>query len=108
MSERIHLGPEGIQVEDELSGKNMDLMRVYYPMLIFDGLKETSVRVEDNRAWLSLDGRGVEYEVAAPKGVMLKRSGRSLKSRNGMVEPLYGDAAGMKVCYVIRAFEDRT
>jgi hypothetical protein len=106
VTEKLRLGAEGLRVEDELIGKNVAAMRVYYPMLVFNGLKETGINISDSRATLEMDGRGVQYKIIEPVDTRLERLGRRLKSRNGMVEPLYADVKGMKASYFIRSIEN--
>ena len=106
VTEKLRLGAEGLRVEAELVGKDVVAMRVYYPMLVFDGLKDTVINIRDSRAMLEMDGRGVQYEILEPADTKLKRLGRRLKSRNGMIEPLYADVKGTKATYLIRAIEN--
>ena len=103
VTETIVLEPDGITVEDTLAGKGLTGMRVYYPMLVFDGLEETKVEIKGGGVTLRLwDGTG-RFEILEPKGAQLKRTGKRLEHRNGEVEGAYADITGLRVVYRISA-----
>lgn len=101
----ITLDPEGVTVEDRVTLEGVDAVRVWYPMLVFDGLEKTAVRLEGASATLGLDGREMRFEVLEPKGPAIQRAGCELKHRNGMVQPVFVEAAGTHLVYRIRAPE---
>ena len=74
-----------------------------YPMLIFDGLQKTQIQMHASTLELSLDGKGLRFEVLEPAGVTLQRSSKELDHRNGIVEPVYADIPGQTVAYRIQA-----
>ena len=52
---------------------------------------------------LRLAGAGVRFEVVEPASAVLKRSGRQLKHRNGIVEPISAEFKGTRAVYRISA-----
>jgi hypothetical protein len=102
ITESLTVEPNGVTVEDVVEGKDIKGMRVYYPMLVFDGLEETKVRLEGSELTLSLRDGKVHFELLEPSGVKLVRSGTRLDHRNGRVEAAYSDIPGLRAVYRIR------
>jgi len=99
--ETLTLDPAGVTVEDQLEGPQLNRMRVYYPMLVFDGLEETQVKMASNSVRLSLWDGAIRFAVLEPQGTVLKRAGTRLVHRNGMVEAAYADIQGLRALYRI-------
>ena len=97
ITETIAVEPSGVTVEDSIKGAKA--MRVYYPMLVTDGLEEAKVEMAKNTVNLSMRDGSVRFEVLEPKGVELKRTGVRLDNRNGQIEAAYGEIAGLKAKY---------
>ena len=76
-------------------------MRVYYPMLIFDGLEEAKVKMARNSVTLALRDGTVRFEVLEPSGVKLQRTGQRLDFRNGEAEAACAEIRGLRAVYRI-------
>ncbi|NQV32882.1 MAG: glycoside hydrolase family 88 protein [Phycisphaeraceae bacterium] len=96
-----------VLVENTVEGFGVSQLRVYYPMLVFDGANETDVQIDQNVVRLMLDGKGIQLEALQPSGVELVRSGKKLNHRNGIVELLYWDVDGTRAHYRITAIKER-
>lgn len=103
LTETVTVEPAGVTVADELSGAGVKGLRVNYPMLVFDGLEKTDIQMQGNAVTLRLAGSGVKFAVTEPAGAVLRRTGKELGHRNGMVEPLYAEIAGLRASYRIEA-----
>ncbi len=103
VSQTITVDRTGVTVEDVITRDGVDAIRVYYPMLIFDGKDRTKVVMDKNAVRLTLAGKSVNFTVMEPKGVTLQRSGKQLKHRNGMVEAAFAEAMGKRLVYRITA-----
>jgi len=99
----ITVDQTGVSVEDEITIDGVDAIRVYYPMLVFDGRDKTKVVMNRNTVKLSLAGKSVKFTVTEPKGAILQRSGKQLKHRNGMAEAAFAEATGKRLTYRITA-----
>jgi len=101
LTETITVEPNGVTVEDELSGGDIQAMRVYYPMLVFDGLEKTKVQMEGNTVALKLGSRGVRFTILEPRNAILQRTGKTLVHRNGLVEAAFAEFNGRRAVYRI-------
>jgi hypothetical protein len=99
--EVVTVRPGHVTVESSVSGDGVRGMRVTYPMLVYDGLERTAIRLENSAALLYLRDGGVRFEVLEPPGTRLQRSGTELGHRSGMVEPAFADVDGSRVVYRI-------
>jgi hypothetical protein len=102
LTQTILVEPSGVTVTDELTG-NTGKMKVTWPMLVSDGLEDAEVRLAGNTASLRLNGRGTRFTLLAPSGISLKRSGKPMPHRNGMVEVASAEFSGHRVVYRITA-----
>ena len=103
LTQTLTLAGNGVTVEDQFDGAAVRSMRVTYPMLVFDGQKETKIDVHGNGVSLELDGRGVRFSVLEPNAVVLRRSGTTLGHRNGLVESAVAEIVGRRAVYRIAA-----
>ena len=101
VTETITVEPSGVTVEDSVEG--VTGIRVYYPMLVFDGLEDTKVDVQARSATLHLWDGGVRFDLLEPSDAKLKRTGVRLEGRNGLMEGLYADVKGSRASYRISA-----
>ncbi len=101
LREIVTVTPAGVKVRDELTGP--EHFRICYPMLVFDGLEETRVKVAGGEALLSLRDGSVRFAVAQPDGAVLQRSSKRLDFRSGQAELLYSDIPGSSATYLIQA-----
>ena len=99
VTETVTVEASGVTVEGVLSGAKA--MRVYYPMLVFDGLEETKIEMAGSAVTLSLRDGAVRFEVLEPSGVELHRTGKRLDFRNGEAEAAYADIPGLRAVYRI-------
>jgi hypothetical protein len=95
----------GVTVEDVVTDADASAVRVTFPMLVFDGENRTDVAMGKCRD-PELAGKGVRFTVVEPQGVTLKRSGKQLKHRNGMVEAAIGEIPGKRMVYRITGASD--
>jgi hypothetical protein len=98
----ITLTSQGVEIGDSVEGPGLRNIRIYYPMLVFDGLEETQVAVEANTTRLLLRDGGVRFTLKHPEGVQLERAGYRLGFRNGMAEALYAEIPGTNATYSIQ------
>jgi len=103
VSQTITIDQTGVTVEDEITKDGVEAIRVYFPILVFDGKDKTKVVMEKNTVKLSLAGKSVKFTVMGPRGVTLQRSGKQLKHRNGMVEAAFAETTGKRLVYRITA-----
>jgi len=101
LTETITVEPGGVTVEDELQGSTVNAMRVTYPMLVFDGLKSTSVNVAGNSIQLEMDGCAAGCTILEPSGATWVRSSKTVAHRNGLVEPATAEIQGVRAVYRI-------
>ncbi len=104
VTETITVGPSGVTVDTAITEKGAEpIFRVYYPMLVFDGLEETKVTIQDRAAHLHLRDGEIKFELLSPAGARLQRAGKRLEARNGLTEGLYADVKGSEARYRISA-----
>lgn len=101
MTELITVKPNEVFVEDKISGKEIDQLRIYYPMLIFNGKDKTEIQMDRKTLRMQLEQKSVSFEILDSKESKLVRTGQTLKHRNGLVEPVYFDANGLSAQYRI-------
>ncbi|MDP6637427.1 MAG: hypothetical protein QGG42_21220 [Phycisphaerae bacterium] len=99
----ITIDRTGVAIEDVSGLKGIDAMRVYYPMLVFDGQNKTQVDMKGSAVTLTLDKKSVRFAVVAPKTARLQRSGGKFKHRNGIAEEIFAQVAGNRIAYRITA-----
>jgi hypothetical protein len=101
ITETFTIDREGVDVEDSIAGDGVKQMRIYYPMLVFDGTEEAKVRMDGNRVDLSLWDGSIAFTLLEPQNTKLQRTGKQLDYRNGMIEGAYADIAGTTARYRI-------
>ncbi len=106
VSETFTVKPDAVLVENTVEGGDALQLRIYYPMLVFDGLNETDVQIDHNSVCLWLQDKGIRLEAVKPSGIGLVRSGQKLNHRNGIVEPVYWDVNGTTAHYRITAIKE--
>ncbi|ADE53835.1 glycoside hydrolase family 88/105 protein [Coraliomargarita akajimensis] len=102
-SQTITVDPSGVTVKDEIAAKSADRFGVRFPALVFDGMERSEIALNGNQASVRLDGRGVEFSVVEPTGLELKRSGKEVAHRNGLVEVISAETDQRTLVYTIRA-----
>lgn len=100
ITQQITIDSKGVLIRDRLTGKCKS-MRVYYPMLVFDGEEKTRIKTDGNRLGLYLRDGGIEFTAVDPKKSVIKRSGNYLSFRNGFAESAYFDVTGSEAVYRI-------
>ena len=101
MTERITVKPNEVIVADRISGKDIAQLRIYYPMLTFNGKDKTKIQMSQKTLKMQMENKSVSFERLKSGKNELKRTGKSLKHRNGLVEPVYFDADGLSAKYRI-------
>lgn len=84
--ETVSVDADGVTVEDELTGKEIQEMVIEYPMLVFDGRERTRIQMDGNSISLNLNGKGHAFSVLQPEGAVLTRHNREIKHRNGLMD----------------------
>jgi hypothetical protein len=84
-----------------VTGEGIDGLRIYFPMLVFDGLERSVVELSANSAVLRLRDGGVRFKLLKPAGARLRGTGRELGHRNGVVEPLFAQVRGNRAVFSI-------
>jgi hypothetical protein len=97
----ITVSRDGVKIEDRIDGP--DRMRIYYPMLVFDGIEHARVNLDGPAAVIQLRGSAVEFSIQSPSDATLNRAGSMLDFRNGQAEPLFADIQGTRTVYRIRS-----
>ncbi len=103
VSQTVTVDRTGVTVADEITVDRVDAIRVYYPMLVFDGKDRTKVVMDKNTVKLTLAGKSVRFTVIEPRGVTLQRGAKQLKHRNGMVTEAFAETTGKRLVYRITA-----
>lgn len=109
VTETITCDATGVTVVDEVVGPAAKAMRVSFPMLVTDGLKETEVTVQGGEIRLRLEGKGERVVLLEPAQGTWQRSGQKVGHRNGMAEAVFstmefaGGENGGKMVYRIEA-----
>ncbi len=93
---------EGVTVEESIEG-DVDAMRIEWPMLVFDGRARTDVRMNGNVVEARLDGRGVRFAVLEPAGAVLRREGREIPHRNGIVDTVLAETPARRIVWSLIA-----
>lgn len=101
ISEIFTIKPNEVLVENTVAGNGVSQLRVYYPMLVFDGANETDIKMDRKSVRMQLEQKNVCFEILNSMGSTLTRTGQILKHRNGLVEPVYFDATGLSAKYRI-------
>jgi hypothetical protein len=101
LAETVTVKPDRVTIQDEILDGPVTALRINYPMLIFDGQKKTRVRMMGNTLGMELEGKRMRLTLSQPSGVILKRTGKELGHRNGIVEPVFGEIQGLKAVYII-------
>lgn len=102
ISELLTVEPSGVTVEDSVEGEGIKRMRVYYPMLVFDGLQATKVQFRGSEVALRLRDGGVRFSILEPEQLPLQPTGTRLDHRNGQVEAAYAEADSLRMRYRIQ------
>jgi rhamnogalacturonyl hydrolase YesR len=101
LTELITVKPNEVIVADKISGKDIDQLRIYYPMLTFNGKDETKIQMDRKTLRMQLEKKSINFEILNSSESKLTRTGQTLKHRNGLVEPVYFDANGLNAQYRI-------
>ncbi len=101
LTEIITVKPNEVIVEDQLEGDSIKQLRVCYPMLVSDGMKETHIQMQNKSVRLDMEGKGIVFQAMGSSQGTLVRSGEQFKHRNGLVEPVYFDVKGKSAKYRI-------
>ena len=101
LTETITVKPNEVLIEDQVSGRGADQLRVYYPMLVSNGEDETEIQMDQKKLRMQLEQKSVSLEILNSLESTLIRTGQTLKHRNGLVEPVYFDANGLSAQYRI-------
>ncbi|MCP4450436.1 MAG: hypothetical protein GY809_03170, partial [Planctomycetes bacterium] len=101
LTETITVKPNEVIVEDQLEGDDIKQLRVYYPMLLSDGMNKTHIQMHKKSVRLEMEGKDIVFQAMGSSPGTLVRSGQQLKHRNGLVEPVYFDVKGKSAKYRI-------
>jgi hypothetical protein len=100
VAETYELTPTCVRVTASVDG-TVDRLLVRFPALAFDGQRASRITVNGDTATVQLGESQQTFRVEAPKGVELRRTGRWVRSRNGYLEPIEGEAMGNRVVYTL-------
>jgi hypothetical protein len=98
--ETYELTPEQVRVTAEVEG-NVESLLVRFPAIAFDGQRASKITVSGSAAIMQLGDSQQTFRVEAPNGVILTRTGRWVRSRNGYLEPIEGEVKGNRVAYTL-------
>ena len=93
---------DGVTVEESVAG-DVDAMRIEWPMLVSDGRDRTDVRMKDHAVEARLGGRGVRFTVLNPYGMTLRREGREIPHRNGIVDTVFAETPTRRIVWSLTA-----
>ncbi len=99
--ETYTIKPDEVLVKTTITSGSVSQLRIYYPMLVFDGANETDIKMDRKSVRMQLEQKNVCFEILNSMGSTLTRTGQTLKHRNGLVEPVYFDATGLSAKYRI-------
>jgi hypothetical protein len=104
LHETVVVDPSGVSVIDSVVGGGINGLRVYYPMLLTDGVDTTTVQLSGNAVTLGLKGKGARFSVLRPSGAVLLRTNIARNHRNGRAELAYADVAARVAEYRVTAW----
>ncbi|MCS7186291.1 MAG: hypothetical protein RMK89_04985 [Armatimonadota bacterium] len=99
--ETYELTPKLVRVTTKVDGE-VDKLLVRFPALTFDGQQETRIQVTGNSVTVKLGNSQQTFRVEEPSNVVLRRTGRKVRSRNGYLEPIEGEVEGKAVIYTLQ------
>lgn len=94
--ETITIERSGVTLDDVVEGP-VQAMRVYWPMLVHDGLEGARIEIQGGGIRSTLRDGAALFTVLEPMGTTPQRSGIRLDHRNGVVEPVFAEAAGHRM-----------
>ncbi|MHB8653809.1 MAG: hypothetical protein ACYDA9_08015 [Terriglobia bacterium] len=98
--ENYELTPSRVRVTAQLKGKAPRL-QIRFPVLLFDGEHSLRVAVAGDSASVELGKSSETFRVESPPGVKLRLSKDVVKSRNGFLGLLKGEANGNTIVYTL-------
>ena len=101
VTEKYTLNRSGLTVTDEIVSPAVKEMRLYFPLLVTDGLEETKIDISGNQVTLGLRGAGVRLAVLEPAVNSWQRSKTRIDQFNGLIEPVFAEITGSKATYRI-------
>ena len=101
VTETLTLTPEGLRVENAVEAPDAKTLRIYFPLLVTDGLENTKVSINGSRLSVSLCGAGETFQILSPANAKLQRLGQQFLHWNGMIEPVYADLPALQATYTI-------
>lgn len=100
----VTVEPTGVTVKDSVAGGTVDNLRIFYPMLVFDGEDSTAITLDGGHVTLGLHGKGTRFSMLRPANATLVREGVTRNHRNGRVEAAYADVQGRVAEYRVTAW----
>lgn len=91
LREVLSVKPNEVYGEVTVEGLDVETLRIYYPMLVFDGQEYTDISMDRTSLSMTLRGKGTQFEALHSLETELVRTGQKLKHRNGIMEPIYFD-----------------
>ncbi len=104
LHETIVVEATGVTVTDSIAGGGINGLRVYYPMLLTDGVDTTVVQLAGSGVTLGLKGKGARFSVNRPTGLTLARTNAPRNHRNGRAELAYADVSARVAEYRVTAW----
>ena len=90
ISQCISIDKSGISICDSLKG-DIQRLRIYYPMLIDDGMEKTKIDIKKHRMILQNRDGGICFQAVNPSA-FIKRKNKKFYYRNGYADVAYFDS----------------
>lgn len=91
ISQLLSIDKNGVSVRDCLIG-DVQKMRIYYPILIYDGFERTQIKIQNQKLKLGLRDGDVCFQVIEPDYSMIKRKRKKYSYRNGYANIVYAES----------------
>ncbi|NET43253.1 hypothetical protein [Okeania sp. SIO2B3] len=98
--ETYDVTPKQIRVVAKVDGK-VDRVKVCFPILVFDGEKETNIDIEGATAKISLGDSQQIFRIESPDRVILNITKAQVYTRNGYLDIVEGQAEGKSIIYTL-------
>ncbi|MCF7958386.1 MAG: hypothetical protein K9M57_08065 [Phycisphaerae bacterium] len=101
MTDRVTGKPNEGRIASQLSGRDINQLRIIYPIPPFNRKGKTKIQTGQKTLRMPLGQMNPSFEILNAPERTLTRTGQTLKHRNGLVERVYFDACQKNAQYRI-------